>query len=182
MFISRTQPQLPQLPQLQRGSALIIAVFILVVMGFLAAGLTKTISASTDQVVNEVLGTRALLAAEAGNEMVLAQLFEVNASLTAGDLDALCTSTSGSSTTHRRYFSDDDGVLNASDVVGLLSCAVQSSCARRTYGGVDFFSVSSTGVCKSRLSGNQASPALGDFSCTAEQVCVSRTLVVEAKQ
>ena len=144
----------------QRGSALVMAVFIIVVMSILAIGISKTISSSTDQTANEVLGTRALMAAESGNELVLAQLFPV----TGGG--GSCTAS------QQMYFS----------VAGLLSCNVQATCSNNTSGGTDYYQIVSTGVCKQALVGNNSSKQAQDLTCSADQICVSRTLEVEAKE
>jgi len=145
------------IPAKQRGSALIVAVFIIVVIAALAAGLTKILSASSDQVISEVLGTRAMLAAEAGNERVLAQLFPID------------TSASVCLASQQQYFTA---------VTGLMNCNVRTLCTERTTGGLDYYSVVSTGVCKAALvGGGDAS----DLTCGSSEVCVSRSIEVEAK-
>ena len=141
----------------QTGSALIMAVFILVVLGLLAASLTKVMSGASDQVIQEVLGTRALLAAESGNERTLAQLFPIDGS------PAVCAS-------EQRFYFD-------SSVAGLVNCAVESSCNEQVTGGLNYYSVVSTGICKQGFTGNQTN----DFTCRGAELCVSRTLEVEAK-
>lgn len=59
----------------QRGSALVIAVFVIVVMLALAVGLSRLLISSSETVVYEVQGTRALFAAQSGLEIALTQLF-----------------------------------------------------------------------------------------------------------
>lgn len=63
----------------QKGSMLVIAVFIMVVMGFLVLSLSRLLSGSAQAVVIEVLGTRAFLTAQSGMELGVQQLFPVGA-------------------------------------------------------------------------------------------------------
>ncbi|MCA1929294.1 pilus assembly PilX N-terminal domain-containing protein [Rheinheimera sp.] len=63
----------------QRGSALVIAIFIIVVMTILVAALSKMLIGSSESVSYEVLGTRAFFAAQSGMEQGLSQLFPLSA-------------------------------------------------------------------------------------------------------
>ncbi len=62
----------------QAGSSLMLAVFILVVMSLLASALMKMLSSSHESVVVEVYGTRALMAANAGVELMVSSIFPIN--------------------------------------------------------------------------------------------------------
>ncbi|WP_333608356.1 pilus assembly PilX N-terminal domain-containing protein [Arsukibacterium sp.] len=64
----------------QRGSALVVAVFIIVVMLMLVLALSRTLLSSGDSLIYEVLGSRALFAAQSGLELSLVQLFPLDAS------------------------------------------------------------------------------------------------------
>lgn len=146
----------------QSGSAMIIAVFIIVVMAVLATSLNKNIASSTSQVTNEVLGTRALLAAEAANERALVALFPLDGSAPAcpvGD--------------QQFYFTG----------IGFNQCVALTSCTTRTTAdGSQYFRIGSTGVCKSSFVGSNNTPNLSDVNClSSDKVCVSRTVEVEAK-
>jgi MSHA biogenesis protein MshP len=59
----------------QRGSALVVAVFIIVVMLAIVLALSRILLSSSDSVVYEVQGTRALFAAQSGMELALTELF-----------------------------------------------------------------------------------------------------------
>ncbi|MCE0555800.1 MULTISPECIES: PilX N-terminal domain-containing pilus assembly protein [unclassified Motilimonas] len=59
----------------QQGSAIVIAVFIIVVMSLLAAALTRMLQDSQQGIGYEVYGTRAYLAANAGIEQAFIRLF-----------------------------------------------------------------------------------------------------------
>ena len=143
----------------QNGSALAIAVFIIVVMAVLAAGITKSISSSSDQVVYEVLGTRALFAAESANERMLALIFPIAID---GSDEAACVSSQSTKFTQP----------------GLVNCVATTDCTLNepTGSNTKYYQVVSTGVCKARLLGDTS-----DFSCGNEKICASRTIEVEAK-
>lgn len=64
----------------QRGSMLVIAIFILVVMSLLVGALSRLLQNSSEAVVVEVLGTRAFYAAQSGMELELLRLFPLDAS------------------------------------------------------------------------------------------------------
>jgi MSHA biogenesis protein MshP len=68
MYLKHTQ---------QRGSALVIAVFIIVVMLALVLSLSRLLISSSETVVYEVQGTRALFAAQSGLEIKLTELFPI---------------------------------------------------------------------------------------------------------
>lgn len=59
----------------QQGSALVVAVFIIVVMLAIVLALSRILLSSSDSVVYEVQGTRALFAAQSGIELALTELF-----------------------------------------------------------------------------------------------------------
>ncbi|SNY58305.1 MSHA biogenesis protein MshP [Arsukibacterium tuosuense] len=59
----------------QQGSALVVAVFIIVVMLAIVLALSRILLSSSDSVVYEVQGTRALFAAQSGMELALTELF-----------------------------------------------------------------------------------------------------------
>ena len=59
----------------QRGSALVVAVFIIVVMLALVLALARLLTSSSQSVVYEVQGTKALFTAQSGLELALTELF-----------------------------------------------------------------------------------------------------------
>ncbi|WP_337880316.1 hypothetical protein [Rheinheimera sp.] len=62
----------------QQGSSLIVAIFVIVIMGLLVAALSRFLQSSAAAISYEVLGTRAFFAAQTGLEQGLVQLFPVN--------------------------------------------------------------------------------------------------------
>lgn len=152
----------------QHGGALAIAVFVIIVMSLLSVAISRSISASSNQTVYEVLGTRALLAAEAGNELMLRQLFPL---ATVG-LPNPTAVTCPNEDTRLRF--------EALNIEGLNECVVTTSCrsnptpvsnTQNTY-----YFVESTGVCKAVMASEDT-----DFACqNSDQTCVSRKVEVEA--
>lgn len=61
----------------QRGSMLVIALFIIIVLAILGLAMLRMLAASADSVVSEVYGQRALNAARAGVERSIAAAFPV---------------------------------------------------------------------------------------------------------
>ncbi|KPA52828.1 MshP protein [Photobacterium leiognathi subsp. mandapamensis] len=59
----------------QRGSGLMIVLFVIVVMGLMAMVMTKIGTSSQTMTTKEVLGTRAWFTAHSANEVVLTKLF-----------------------------------------------------------------------------------------------------------
>jgi MSHA biogenesis protein MshP len=61
----------------QKGSMLVIAIFVIVVMSLLGLAMTRILSASSNTIVYEVYGLRALQAARSGIEANIAKVFPV---------------------------------------------------------------------------------------------------------
>lgn len=141
----------------QNGSALLIAVFVVVVMAVLMAGISRSISSSVDQTAYEVLGIRALLAADTGTELALMELFPH---------DTPSGTTSCADVTTEIYMTTQF----------VTPCVVAISCQSNTSN--DYFQIQSTGTCKSSLQGSNAA---ADFVCSDSEMCVSRSIEVEAK-
>ena len=59
----------------QRGSMLVIALFVIIVLALLGLTMTRLLSSSSEAIVHEVLGQRALNAARSGIECAVADEF-----------------------------------------------------------------------------------------------------------
>jgi MSHA biogenesis protein MshP len=59
----------------QRGSMLVIALFVIIVLALLGLTMTRLLSSSSETIIHEVLGQRALNAARAGIECAVADEF-----------------------------------------------------------------------------------------------------------
>lgn len=115
----------------QRGSALVIALFIIVVMALLVGAMSKLLSASSESVSYEVLGTRAFFAAQSGMERTLSLLYALDQA-TLTDCPTLPV------------------VMDFSSVAGLEQCTAVPGCtpaASTTETGVTHFYLTSTGRC-----------------------------------
>ncbi|MDX2367508.1 MAG: pilus assembly PilX N-terminal domain-containing protein [Colwellia sp.] len=62
----------------QRGSALVLAIFIIVVMTLLGSALVRMIGTNAETIAYEVIGTRAYQAAQAGVQRKMSELFPLN--------------------------------------------------------------------------------------------------------
>lgn len=60
-------------PTTQRGSMLVIALFVIIVLGLLGLTMTRLLSSSSETIIHEVLGQRALNAARAGVNCAVAR-------------------------------------------------------------------------------------------------------------
>ena len=86
MYLNSLRPSATK----QRGSALVLAVFVIVVMLALTVGIGRLLVSSSETVVYEVQGSRSLFAAQSGLEIGLSQLFALNSTT------ASCSNTSSS--------------------------------------------------------------------------------------
>jgi len=132
-------------PRRQSGSALVLAIFILVVMLLLGATLTKTLNKGADAIAYEVLGTRAFQAANIGVQARLAQVFPLNNNTLHCDGTDITTTANG-------YDSADNTIpvalANLNGVQGLNNCNVTAiSCSDFKEDGVVYFNVEATGQC-----------------------------------
>lgn len=138
-------------PTTQRGSMLVIALFIIVIMAILGLAMLKMMSASAQSVVFEVYGQRALNAARSGVEQRLAAAFPIADPAIPGSGNPQCLSNV------RHTFTGTDGLQN---------CEFISSCQqipiRDGVNSYDYYRFSSTGTC------------------TAAEVVVSRTVSIDA--
>ena len=71
----------------QKGSMLIVALFIIIVISLLAASLAKILSSSADGIANEVYSNKAYYAAESGMENGIYQVLQANACPASLDFD-----------------------------------------------------------------------------------------------
>jgi MSHA biogenesis protein MshP len=118
-------------PHTQRGSMLVISLFIIVIMAILGLSMIKLLSASAQSVVYEVYGQRALNAARSGVEQSLAVVFPL-----AGQGSPQCSA----NTVH---------IFTATE--GLNNCAYTSRCELIPVTDRDhssrYYRFSSTGTC-----------------------------------
>lgn len=140
-----------------RGSALMIALFVIVVMALLAAAMGRFLVDSGEKNTVEVRSARALLAAQSGLEVALYRLFP-NRTLAQSTPPAVCPATI---------------TLNFANNPGLTNCQAAIRCAMVpvTYNGsvTNGYRLESVGTC-----GNS------DLNSANPDFAVSRTLMAEA--
>lgn len=125
MCLRRNPQNWATTPSYQQGSMLVIALFVIIVLALLGVTMTRMLSSTSETVIHEVLGQRAINAAKSGIECALLAQFGEG-----------CSS---------------NGDKDLSGVAGLDSCSysVETSAKDITDGGDDFtyFTFTSTGQC-----------------------------------
>jgi len=135
----------------QRGSALMLALFVIIVVLLLGLTLVEILSTGNEAVSQEVLGTRAFTAANSGMQAELQKLFPLN------NIAGSCAAISN---------------YDFSVVEGLTQCTAVVSCDDyATVDSVTYYRLESTGTCGS------GAMAVDSKSI----VLSSRTVIVEAR-
>jgi MSHA biogenesis protein MshP len=115
-------------PGKQQGSMLVISLFVIIVMALLGLTLSRLLSSSSDAIIYEVYGQRALHAARAGVEEQIALAFPISGS-------ASCTAST----------------IDFTPVPGLESCEVNAQCTQLNVvdGSISrtYYKFTSTGTC-----------------------------------
>lgn len=112
----------------QRGSALVVALFVIIVMSLLGTALVNMQSTSSEAIAQEVLGTRALAAARSGMQRQLSILFPIGARA------AQCAA-----------FYEQDFTVE-----GLQNCSVEVTCEQYARNDdIGYYRLTSTGTCGS---------------------------------
>lgn len=120
----------------QSGSALVVAIFVIVVLGLLVATLSRLTVSSSDSVVTEVLGARAYNAAQTGLNIAMMEVFPLG----QPSFDAI---------------SDCDDFTLTSPVVfsattdpGLAQCDVTLTCIDVEFRNQKYFEITAVGQCE----------------------------------
>lgn len=116
----------------QRGSMLVISLFVILVLALLGVAMTRMIAATSQATVVEVSGLRALTAAQSGAQVLLQQTFPLNSPI------QVCSTTITSPT-------------GFSDIEGLTGCSYIATCTTESVNknGVanNYYRFSSIGQC-----------------------------------
>jgi len=113
----------------QSGSALVIAIFVLVIMTLIGSALIRMQSSSAETVVYEVMGARAYAAAQTGLQWQLTEIFPLNITNVT-----LCKANIVEPT--------------VSDVKGLENCQFEIICDDSiSHSGVQYYTLTSKGTC-----------------------------------
>ena len=117
----------------QGGSALMMAIFIIIVMSLLGVALVNMLDSSEENVAFEVLGTRAYTAAQSGLQWQLSQIFPLNSTV------ALAC---------QNQATIDLNAPTFNNVNGLSQCTIQNiTCSDYAHQGVTYYTITSTGTC-----------------------------------
>ena len=110
----------------QRGSTIMMAVFVIVVLSGLTAAMSTLLETSNESIAREVLSTRALLAAQSGAQREMAQMFPMTGGVVA------CAPLS----------------LDAGVASGLPGCTAEVTCGTLVEAaGQKLFTITSKGTC-----------------------------------
>jgi len=111
------------------GSALVIALFVIIVMTLLGTALIRMLSSEAESIVYEVLGTRAFQAAQSGLQIKLQERFPLLPN------PGTCNTTD---------------TIDFSTIEGLKNCkAINVSCSNEPpINGVNYYRIKSTGQCE----------------------------------
>ncbi|WDE04491.1 hypothetical protein SG34_024660 [Thalassomonas viridans] len=143
----------------QRGSALMLALFVLTVLLLLGSALMRTLSSSSETIVQEVLGTRALAAANSGMQAHLLLLFPHSAAQDTCPAD------------DTYHF---DGISGLNHCTATVTCSLLFEDAgnlNRKGNAVRYFTLASTGNC-----------GTGNMEAGSKNIVLSRrTVQVEAR-
>lgn len=121
----------------QSGSALVLAVFIIIVISLLGASLVSLQRDSAESASYEVYAARAYLAAYSAGEIALMELFPLGSTA----VDSSACSTTGTSVT----LPDDSETAGFHGCTAVYSCSITSSAVATRY------KVVSTATCQSNL-------------------------------
>ncbi|TWX49189.1 hypothetical protein [Colwellia hornerae] len=120
---------LSQVKSKQKGSAIVVAIFVIVVMALLGAGLVKILSSSAESVAYEVIGTRAYAAAQTGAQWQLLEVFPHDT-----NVKTACKS--------------NITAPDFSNVEGLTSCQATVTCNDDgVFDGTTYYVITSVGQC-----------------------------------
>jgi MSHA biogenesis protein MshP len=147
-----------------QGSALMLALFIIIVLTLLGGALVKILSTSSETIAQEVIGTRALMAANSAMQAELSLLFPLSIDLATPQPTGTCNATN-------TYPLQTSG----NDIHGLYHCRASTTC--KPYHNrelITYYRLTSTGEC-----GSSDIPKTTENS--AAIVKSSRTIQVEAR-
>jgi len=145
----------------QQGSALMLALFIIVVLTLLGTTLVKVLSTSSEAIAQEVIGTRALMAANSAMQAELSVLFPLATDAAIPQPIGTCNANN----TH-------DLPPSGSDIPGLYHCSASTTCdPYHTQDLITYYRLTSTGECGS-----------SDIAADSKAIVrSSRTIQVEAR-
>lgn len=129
----------------QRGSALIIVIFVIVIVGFLATSLTRTSWSTHDTNTRSVMGTQAWLLSHSVNEYVMTQFYPDPDPAASSAVSALCK---------EKMSPDINNFAKSLVESAMVSCELHRlECeSRGQLGGMSFYILESSVICGSGVS------------------------------
>jgi MSHA biogenesis protein MshP len=123
----------------QQGSAVMLALFIIIVLTLFGSALVKVLSTSSEAIAQEVIGTRALMAANSGMQAELSALFPLATNVAIPHPTGTCN------VINTHYLQS-----SGNDIAGLYHCNSSTTCdLYHTQGLVNYYRLTSTGECGS---------------------------------
>ncbi len=123
----------------QQGSALMLALFIIIVLTLFGTALVRILSTSSEAIAQEVIGTRALMAANSAMQVELSILFPLATDAAIPHPIGTCNANN----THNLQSSGND-------IAGLYHCNASTTCnLYHTQELINYYRLTSTGECGS---------------------------------
>lgn len=141
-------------PIKQQGNTLIIAIFILVVVAALGNALLTISKQGNENITQEVLSIRALMAANSGADFALSQQFPLD--------NTTGTCAASSSWVPPTTWTPPSGSTLSNKLTGFYGCGVELLCRKYTVGEESIYKITSKATCE------------------AGKTRASRTIVIEA--
>ncbi|MFS1947062.1 MSHA biogenesis protein MshP [Vibrio lentus] len=132
----------------QKGSALVIVIFVIVVLGFLATSLSRTGWSDNDSNTRVVLGTQAWLLSHSVNEYVMTQFYPAPEPQASSAVGRVCNSSDLQP--GGRFFAVASSIVDSASIscsLELLQCS-----SRGELDGSVFYVLESSVICGSGLS------------------------------
>ena len=115
------------------GSALVVAIFVIIVVSLLGVALVKMLSTESKTIAYEVVGTRALQAAQSGAQWQLQQLFPLDNVAQACPVGTIT-----------RFFNNQ-----TNEGRGLFNCQATVTCSDFIHtNGIRYYQIESAGQCQ----------------------------------
>ena len=128
----------------QKGNVLIVTLFVIIVMGYLAASLMKVTWSNQSGLTREFLGTKAWFAAQSSNDWLLTQFFPLGESAAVA---SVCDSLKAGTLTI------DNGLVDKACKIDKLDCENAGKLPGEVDGEeVELYVVKSVAICGSGLS------------------------------
>ncbi len=135
-ILNRSSIEHKHLNKGSQGSALVLALFVIVVVLMLGTALVKVLQSGEESFAYQVIGTRAYAAANSGAQKRLQELFPLQPSL-----QQRCGTVSGGESVSSTLLTSISGTN------GLNNCSASVECNDFEHDNVIYYTIKSTGQC-----------------------------------